>query len=89
MPSNQSFTHGSHNPINTTNYTASTIQLRDYIQMSCDRAKASFEPGSSDYNIKREFDYSPDGGGNHSQNKYALQAMKYQDNIRKLWEISR
>jgi len=61
-------------------FTASTMMLRSIIQENSDKVKANFEPGSADYRVNRTFD--------HSQDNHSL-TFKYQENLKKLWEMTR
>ena len=75
--------HHQPRPINESNFTTSTMKLRSDLQERSDKVKALFEPGSADYQVMRTFDSSPEA--------YQLNSMtlKYQENIRKLWELTR
>ena len=50
--------------------------------MSCERVKAAFEPGSGQYNIRREFDQA--AKSDHSIKKFGPQALQYQENLKKV-----
>ncbi|TNV74230.1 hypothetical protein FGO68_gene7583 [Halteria grandinella] len=85
LASNQSFTYGSPPPLflNKQNFTASSINLRDFIMSSSEKVRTAFQPSSAQYHIRREFDMSA------RQQQQSKQLGQYQENLRNLWEISR
>jgi len=59
------------------------MKFRTDLLERSEKVKALFEPSSADYKISRTFDSSPE--------TYQLNSitLKYQENIRKLWELTR